>query len=80
MWVFENDGYELWKQDVPHGRDEGKEDEETYIEHEEYNRYDLEPISIVRQLVKGDGQDASAHGNNEPSARYQLALHEGIRS
>lgn len=54
-------------QDVAQGRDAREQHEKHDVKHEENDGDDLEPVPVVRQLVQQNGNDASAHCDDEPS-------------
>lgn len=55
-------------ENVPHAWNSSEEQKQSQVQDEEYDGDDLEPVSVVRKLMKHDWNNSSAHGNNEPSA------------
>ena len=51
---------------IPQTRNEREEEEEHQVQHEEDLGNDLEPVSVVGQLVQQDGDHTRAHNNNKP--------------
>ena len=54
-------------ENVPQARDKGEEEEKSEVEDEKNDGDDLEPVSIVRELMEQDRYDASAHCDDEPA-------------
>ena len=59
---------DLRVQGIPQTRNEREDQEQHEVQREEYLGNDFEPVPVVRQLVQQDGDDARAHGNDEPSS------------
>ena len=51
---------------IPQAGNEREEEEEHQVQHEEYFGNDLEPVSVVWQLVQQDGDHPRAHNDNKP--------------
>jgi hypothetical protein len=56
-------------ENVPQARYKGEEDEKSEVEDEKNYGDELEPVSIVRQLMEQDRYDSSAHCDDEPAIR-----------
>jgi hypothetical protein len=72
MWMAKDSGEDFGIESVAQAGYDGEEDEEADVEDEEDDGYDLEPAAVVRELVEYNGQDASTHGDYEPSVVNRL--------
>jgi hypothetical protein len=54
-------------ENVPQARYKGEEEEKSEVEDEKNDGDDLEPVSIVRELMEQDRYDSSAHCDDEPA-------------
>ena len=70
VWMTENCGEDFGIERVPQASYDAEYDEEANIENEKNDGYDLEPVAIIRELVKQDRQDAGAHRNYKPSVAH----------
>lgn len=57
------------KVDISHDTDSRKNYEEKNIKTEDDDRYPVEPAAIIRQIVKENGYNASAHVDRKPRRR-----------
>jgi hypothetical protein len=67
VWVTQYGRDQLREQDVSQNRDEGEQQEQYDVDDEEDLRDDVEPVSVVGELVDHDGCHSCAHGDDEPS-------------
>jgi hypothetical protein len=67
MWMAKNGGEDFGMENVAQTGYEREEDEETEVEDEENDGYDLQPVAIVGELMEQIRQDPSAHCDDEPS-------------
>ena len=64
-------GKDLRIENVPQARHKGEEEKEGEVEDEENDGNDLEPVSIVRQLMEQDRYDPGAHRDDVPAVPDQ---------
>ena len=85
VWMAKNSGEEVGIETIAQTGDDGKEDEDADVEDEEDDGYDLQPVTVVRELMKQYGHDACAHCDDEPavadsSPSQQLAMSRALRT
>jgi hypothetical protein len=67
MWMAKNHEEDFGIETIAQTGYDGEENKNADVEDEEDDGYDLEPVTVVRELMEQNRHDACAHRDYEPS-------------